>query len=101
MMEEQYVKSEEVMDVENSQPQDVTLEVTIPENSAAGERITIQCPDNTFVQFFTPDNVVAGDTVHVTVSDSSVTESGNESVAVERKAEGTSYQGVAAVTTVS
>jgi uncharacterized membrane protein len=100
-MEEQHVEPEVAMDVENSQPQEVTLEVTIPENSTAGDRITIQCPNDTFVQFVTPANVVPGDTVHVTVSDSTAAEEGNESVAVERKTESTSYGGVAAVTTVS
>lgn len=95
--------------------ENLTLEVTIPENSVPGDKITIQCPDHNYVEFVTPANVVAGDTVHVMVADSKDIESttehkdSNESTdsaenpeKVETpKPKGGGYQGVAAVTTVS
>lgn len=80
----------------------VTLQVTIPENSEAGDNIIIHCPDNSYVQFITPENVVSGDTVHVKVGDSTEnailnTDSGKASTVDSTN----SYRGVAAVTTVS
>lgn len=86
----------------------LTLEVTIPENSVAGDKITIQCPDNNFVEFVAPENVVAGDTVHVMVGDTKDIEESSEqketsetmTVEAPKSKVGGGYQGVAAVTTV-
>lgn len=99
---------------ESTENDNLTLEVTIPENSVAGDKITIQCPDHNYVEFVTPANVVAGDTVHVMVADSKDIESStehkdnSENVDVVEspekveatKPKGGGYQGVAAVTTV-
>lgn len=73
----------------------VTLEVIIPESSTAGDTVTIHCPDNTFVEFVTPDNVAPGETVHVVVGDT-----GSSTVHQDAASNGNSYGGVAAVTTV-
>ena len=86
---ENYIKDEVLKD-EEAPMEDMTLEVTIPESSSAGDKITIECPNKSYVQFVTPENVVAGDTVHVVVNDSGT----------EKASSTTSYQGVAAVTTV-
>ena len=89
-----YIK-EEVLKDEEAPMEDMTLEVTIPESSSAGDKITIECPNKSYVQFVTPENVVAGDTVHVVVN-----ESGQNELVTEKESSTTSYQGVAAVTTV-
>jgi hypothetical protein len=91
---------EGVVDLESS-PGEMTLEVTIPENTVAGDQVTIQCPNNSFVQFVTPENVVSGDRVHVQISGTS-DEVRNGTVPTEEKGvSDTSYKGIAAVTTVS
>lgn len=84
----------EDVDLESPEPE-MVLEVKIPENSAAGDPITVRCPDNTHVQFVTPESVVAGDTVHVHVA----TGADNDHYS-STETSGTNYAGVAAVTTV-
>lgn len=81
----------------------LTLEVTIPENSEAGDRITIQCPDDSYVAFVTPDNVVPGDTVHVMINDSTeaLVPDATVSENLHSPTVKGSYRSVAAVTTVS
>lgn len=90
----------EPSDIENAseESKEMTLEVTIPENSTPGETITVQCPDSNYVQFVTPQHVIPGDTVHVTVSDT--TRSDASGSADSKEGEPKSYGGVAAVTTV-
>jgi hypothetical protein len=91
---------EGVVDLE-SPPGEMTLEVTIPENTVAGDHVTIQCPNNSFVQFVTPENVVSGDRVHVQISGNSDEESNGSVPTVGKGVSDTSYNGIAAVTTVS
>jgi hypothetical protein len=91
---------EGVVDLESS-PGEMTLEVTIPENTVAGDQVTIQCPNNSFVQFVTPENVVSGDRVHVQISGTSDEERNGSVPTDERGVSDTSYKGIAAVTTVS
>lgn len=80
----------------------VTVEVTIPENVEAGDTITVQCPDNSYVEFVAPPDVTSGDTVHVVVDGSSSTsEDSKVEGSVPEDAPKASYKGVAAVTTVT
>jgi hypothetical protein len=85
-------------------PENMMVEVTIPENSAAGDKFTVQCPDNKYVEFVTPQNVVAGDKVHIVVPNVSEGESSVETTTVVESKEKTqpnaSYGGAVAVTTV-
>lgn len=90
----------EDVDLESHEPE-MVLEVKIPDNSVAGDQITVRCPDNTHVQFVTPEHVVAGDTVHVQVNTTTDGENGGTSSTEANDTPGTSYAGVAAVTTVS
>lgn len=84
----------------------LTLEVTIPENSVAGDKITIQCPDSNYVEFVAPPNISPGDTVHVMVTDSEESQiscelkEGQRDILERPKAKSGGLQGVAAVTTV-
>lgn len=79
----------------------VTVEVTIPENIEAGDTITVQCPDNSYVEFVAPPDVTSGDTVHVVVNGSNTNEDSKSDDLVPGGAPKASYSGVAAVTTVS
>ena len=50
----------------------VLLEVTIPEGSHQGSKITVQCPNGKYFEFIVPDNVNPGDVVNVLVPDDKV-----------------------------
>lgn len=45
------------------------LEVSIPEDSTPGSKITVQCPNGKFFEFIIPDSVKPGDVVNVLVPD--------------------------------
>ena len=86
-----------LLTMEDTSP-NVMLEVTIPKNSVAGDRITVQCPDHNFVEFVTPNNVAPGDTVHVMVASEQPVST--ETTVVQKEKSSGSYQGAAVVTTV-
>lgn len=81
--------------------ENLTLEVIIPENSTAGDKITIQGPNKEYVEFVTPNNVVPGDTVHVVVNHNEAECSPNSPSAEKENQNKPQGYGVAAVTTVS
>lgn len=78
----------------------VTVEVTLPENVEAGDTITVHCPDNSYVEFVAPPDVASGDTVHVLVDGCKVDEGSRDVSSVSVDISKASYRGVAAVTTV-
>jgi len=78
--------------METKKEETLMVEVTIPDNSVAGDKITVQCPDNNYLEFTTPENVAPGDVVHVQVPSGEESESKSSTVVKE-------YGGVAAVTT--
>mmetsp|Transcript_59020 Transcript_59020/g.120921 ORF Transcript_59020/g.120921 Transcript_59020/m.120921 type:complete len:344 (+) Transcript_59020:52-1083(+) len=81
----------------SSSEENILVEVTIPENSVAGDKITVECPDSKLVEFVTPDNAAPGDTVHVMVNNH--TEEAVKADSKDSSDKKSGYGGVAAVTT--